>query len=111
MAESRTPSQQILDKSMTEEDFQAQIVKLAETHGWHVWHDHDSRRNSEGLPDLLLLRGQMMLWFECKTERGVTSDGQSAFIRRLNLVKEVHADVVRPRHMDQIIDVLSKAKR
>jgi hypothetical protein len=97
--------------AQSEADFQAQIVELAESLGWKVWHDQDSRCNRAGLPDLELLRGATMLRLELKTEKGIVSGAQEAYIARLKLVRFVVADVVRPSHWDELVDVLRRAKR
>jgi hypothetical protein len=94
-----------------EADFQAQIVELAESVGWAAWHDNDARRNRAGLPDLELLRGATMLRLEVKTEDGKVSGAQEAYIARLKRIKFVHADVVRPSHWDQLVEILQGAKR
>ena len=39
-----------LTKLITEKDFMAQVVALAQTLGWRVWHCHDSRRSAAGFP-------------------------------------------------------------
>ena len=49
-----------------EERFQQAVVELAELLGWHVWHDHDSRRNRPGLPDLILFRPPRLIFAEIK---------------------------------------------
>lgn len=94
-----------------EADFQAQVIELAESLGWACWHDNDSRRNRAGLPDLELLRGATMLRLELKTEKGIVSLAQQAYIDRLNLVRFVMADIVRPQHLDQLVDTLRRAVR
>ena len=98
-------------KATTEAQYQKQIVDLAEACGWLVWHDFDPRRNPAGLPDLLLVRGPVLLFLEVKTEKGKVRPEQEAFIGRLKQVKRVSADVVRPRHWDQLAEVLRSAKR
>ncbi len=97
--------------AQTEAEFQAAVVELAESLGWKVWHDNDSRRNRAGLPDLELLRGASMLRLELKTEKGKVSGAQEAYINRLNQVRFVVADVVRPSQWDQLVDILQGAKR
>lgn len=94
-----------------EADFQAQVVELAETLGWACWHDNDSRRNRAGLPDLELLRGATMLRLELKTEKGIVSPAQEAYIDRLKQIKFVYAAVCRPRHWDEIAETLRGAAR
>ncbi len=94
-----------------EADFQQQIVELAESLGWAVWHDNDARRNRAGFPDLELLRGATMLRLEVKTAKGIVSDAQQAYIDRLNLVKFVTAAVVRPCNFEALTDTLRRAAR
>jgi Holliday junction resolvase-like predicted endonuclease len=106
-----TNARAVLDRAESEADLQAKIVAFAEMHGWHVWHDNDSRRNREGLPDLLLLRGATLLFIEVKTEKGAVSPAQRAFISRLKQVKYVDADIVRPHNFDELVDVLKAARR
>src|SRR5690606_3109708 len=55
--------------ALTEAQFQRQVVDLARLRGWWVFHDHDSRRNPAGLPDLLLLRDRLVV-AELKTTSG-----------------------------------------
>lgn len=98
-------------KATTEANFQRVIVEIAEANGWWVYHVYDSRRSNPGFPDLLLLRGATMLLLECKSEKGKASPEQEAVIQRLKQVKYVEADIVRPRHADQIAAVLRSAKR
>ena len=104
-------ARQLLDAAQSEADYQEQIIQLAEDTGWLVWHDTDSRRNSAGLPDLLMVRGPVLLFIEVKTEKGKVSPEQEAFINRLKQVKYVDADVVRPHQWEQIAQVLRSAKR
>ncbi len=94
-----------------EKDYQAQIVEAAELEGWHVFHVYDSRRSAPGNPDLELIRGATMLRLEVKSEKGKVKLPQQAYIDRLNQVKYVVADVVRPSHWDQVLDTLKRAAR
>lgn len=106
-----TTARQVLDAAESEADFQANVIKIAEANGWAVWHDNDPRRNTAGLPDLILIRGAVLLWLELKTEKGKESGAQKAFIKRLQQVKYVSADVVRPHDMDRIVQVLTSKRR
>ena len=98
-------------KATTGAQYQKQIVDLAEACGWLVWHDNDPRRNSAGLPDLLMVRGPVLLFLEVKTEKGKVRPEQEAFIGRLKQVRYVNAEGVRPRDWEQIAAVLRSAKR
>lgn len=58
-----------LDATMSEADWQRQVVAFAEANGWTCWHDHDARRNDSGLPDLLLIR-ERVIFAELKRQGG-----------------------------------------
>ena len=89
----------------TERQFQGMVINLAALNGWTVWHDHDSRRNSAGFPDLILLRGPRLIVAELKVDRrrktGTTYPGLTTRAQRwmLSLFKEAGAEAVvwRPR--------------
>lgn len=68
--------------ALTEAQWQQQVVDLARLRGWWVWHDHDSRRNQAGLPDLILVR-ERVVYVELKTERGRVRPGQVEVMARL----------------------------
>ena len=75
-------------KYITEADFQAAVIELAEAQGWKVAHFHDSRRwvpdprhgagggkwvgdaQAKGWPDLVLVRGRVSLFVELKRDGG-----------------------------------------
>jgi hypothetical protein len=95
----------------SEAQFQRQVIDLAETLGWAVRHNADSRRTQAGEPDLELLRGATMLRWELKTDTGVVKPAQEAYIDRLNLVRFVYASVIRPHDMETIADTLRRAAR
>jgi hypothetical protein len=56
--------------------FQALVVEVLERSGFLVWHDHDSRRNEAGLPDIIAVREHRLVWIELKTERGTLRQRQ-----------------------------------
>ncbi len=104
-------AREAVDLAKSEADFQAQIVDLAELNGWWTWHDNDSRRNKAGFLDLFILRGAVLLCLEVKTEKGDISPKQQELVDKLKLVRIVQADIVRPRHWDQVVAVLTARAR
>ncbi len=65
---------------MTEAAFQRMVIKLASLYRWRVYHTHDSRRSQAGFPDLVLVRGQQLLFVELKTDTGKVMPEQWAWI-------------------------------
>jgi hypothetical protein len=100
-----------MTRSREEADFQAQIVELAEAAGWRSFHVYDSRRSNPGWPDLALWRGASMLFLEIKSETGKVTAEQEATIAQLKNVKFVTAAIARPRHFDEIAEMLKGAAR
>ncbi|WP_212743928.1 hypothetical protein, partial [Glutamicibacter sp. V16R2B1] len=66
--------------------------------------DHDSRKNTSGLPDWLFLRDRAV-WAELKNETYKASPAQLAFAATLRRAgQEVH--LWRPRHRQIVLEVL-----
>ena len=51
---------------VSEKDFQATLVEVAEALGWLVYHTWNSRHSAAGFPDLVLLRGDREVIAELK---------------------------------------------
>ncbi|MDE3097635.1 MAG: VRR-NUC domain-containing protein [Chloroflexota bacterium] len=101
----------LLTASEPEGDFQARVVTLAETTGWRWWHDYDSRRNARGFPDLVLVRGEHLVFAELKTARGSLTREQRIWLVALTRVANASGGAVsvyhwRPGDWSQIERVL-----
>ena len=106
-----TDARKVLDAAMPEIDFMAQIIECAEACGWWVFHVHDSRRSNPGWPDLVLLRGVVMILLEIKAKKGRRRPEQIAVIARLKQVKYVFADFAEPSNWPEIEAVLKSPTR
>lgn len=91
---------------MRERDFQAMVEQAAGYLGWMTYHVWDSRRSNPGWPDLVLLKGNRMLIWELKTERGRVRPEQDVWIAALNQVPGVEARIVRPSEWDDLLVML-----
>ena len=89
------------DMALDEKAFQAQVVALARTLGWMVYHPFDSRRSARGYPDLTLVKDGRLIYAELKTERGRLTDDQRGW---LDALRETPAEVYlwRPSDWDSI---------
>lgn len=99
-------ARQTLDAVVPEKEFQGQVVDLAMLRRWRVWHDHDSRRNAAGLPDLLLLRPPRLVFAELKTEKGRLSAEQRTWLDELGRCPGVEVHVWRPGDWAEIEETL-----
>ena len=86
---------------MKEKDFQAQVIRIAKALGWLIYHTYDSRRSEPGFPDLVMVRGDRILYRELKTEKGRLAPHQKIWGEKLS---EAGADyeVWRPSMRDEI---------
>lgn len=92
--------------SMTEKEWQQLILDFARLRQWLPYHTFDSRKSAAGFPDLVLVRGDRLIFSELKTERGKVSDAQQEWIDALNQVPRAEVYVWRPSHWDSVQDVL-----
>src|SRR5690242_3351592 len=119
----RTPPRRATDAELTtlvaglesEAGFQAWVIERAGHFGFEAWHDHDSRRNRRGLPDLILVRPAKagrpgrLIFAELKRQRGRLSVEQQVWVAMLATCPcEVY--VWRPSDRTEIERVLGLAE-
>jgi hypothetical protein len=66
--------------------FLATVTELATLTGWLVYHTYDSRRSQAGFPDLVLARGDRLIFAELKTDKGRIRPAQIEWLDRLGAV-------------------------
>lgn len=101
----RRPATRPTKPVISERDWQQTVCDFAQLTRWAVWHDHDSRRNAPGWPDLTLLRPPRIVFAELKTERGRLRPAQQTMIDLLRACgQEVY--VWRPADWPQVMETL-----
>ena len=78
------------------EDFQPQVVKLAQLCGWRPYHTHDSRRSAAGFPDLILIKDGELIAAELKVAARTSSPEQLHWLGAFDGVPGCVAIVWRP---------------
>jgi len=91
---------------VTEKEFLQQVRELASLCGWLVYHTYDSRRSPEGFPDLVLVRGDKVIFAELKSEKGRVRPEQRMWLDALEKVRRSEACLWRPNDWDRIVEVL-----
>jgi len=91
---------------MTEKEFLQQVRDLAKLCGWLVYHTYDSRRSPEGFPDLVLVRGNKVVFVELKAAKGRVTPSQRVWLDALEKVQQVETHLWRPVDWDEIAEVL-----
>lgn len=93
--------------NLTEKEWQSKVTDLATLHGWRWYHTHDSRRSPSGFPDLVLVRGDRVIFAELKKENGKVSPHQTAWLTALTATPaEVY--VWRPSDWPDVLKVLAR---
>lgn len=96
----------------TEKEFQASVIELARVNGFRDYHTHNSRHSAAGFPDLVLVRGDRLIFAELKTERGRVSEAQRAWLDDLTAValacSGVEVYIWRPSHWPHIARALAR---
>ena len=90
----------------SEKGFQRAVVELAALCGWRAFHDYDSRRNTAGFPDLVLVRPPRLIFAELKSERGRVRREQRDWLEELAQCG-VEVALWRPSDWDCIVKILS----
>jgi hypothetical protein len=96
----------VLDREMSERAFQDAILDLAALYGWRAYHTHDSRRSQAGFPDLVLVRGQRVVFAELKREGKKPTAEQQRWLDALAATGAVEAYLWRPSDWPEIELVL-----
>jgi len=105
---------QVVPIEPSEREFQASVIAAARLRGWLVYHTHDSRRSQPGFPDLVLVRGRQIMFWELKASRGRLTPEQSVWLDALEAVvpdPEVAAAVVRPDDWEWVLEQLHRGAR
>ena len=102
MAEARAA----VDAAMSEAEWQKQIEDYATMHDWLWYHTHNSRWSPAGFPDLVLVRGETVIFLEAKTIKGKMKTAQMVWMERLKKATQVRAAVVRPSDWDTLEEQL-----
>lgn len=94
-------------QGITEKVFQSQIIQLAKTLGWRVYHPFLSKWSERGWPDLALAneRQRRVLYAEIKREGGKLTDDQAEWLRLLSVCGE-EAYYWFPSDWDTIVKIL-----
>lgn len=95
-------------RSITEKDWQAQIIEVLNRFKYRVFHEYDSRRNQPGYPDLAALHNAGDFFFvELKREMGKLTPEQIEVIAALERAG-VTVFVWRPSQFDEVVTILQQ---
>lgn len=73
---------------VSEAELQTNVMQMAKVLGWLTYHTHDSRRSPRGFPDLVMVRGERLIFAELKRQNGKYRPGQREWLAALDRVAE-----------------------
>ena len=84
--------------------WQATIMRVLKDAGYLAFHVHDSRRSPSGWPDVAAIKptGGTLYLCELKTETGIVSQAQQAWLTALAGCTGVVAEVWKPAMLQEI---------
>lgn len=93
--------------------FHSWLATTARKFGWRVAHHktggrkHAPDADTKGFPDFVMIRGERVLWVECKGDKGTLSDEQREWFDALMRAgQDVY--VWAPRDVEEALAVLSR---
>ncbi len=97
-----------LAPQQSEASFQRAVIEYARLQGFRVGHVHDSRRqvrpgvlvgdrDAAGIPDLIMVRGETVVFAELKSAKGRLRPEQTAWLDALVVVAEAAPEHVKIR--------------
>lgn len=92
----------------SEKSFMARVVQYARLCGWEVHHEFDSRRSSDGWPDLQLVRAERYVLAELKREGEKPRPEQERILELLRRVPGLEVYVWSPSSWPEIIRILGR---
>ena len=92
--------------SITERDFQRQVLDLAGILGWTVYHPMLSKWSERGWPDLAMVRPPRFVLAELKRESGKTSPDQDRWLAMLGACPGIEVYLWRPSDIETVATVL-----
>jgi len=95
-----------IDSSMTEEEWLQQVRELARLKGWLNYHTRSSRRSDPGFPDLVLVRGDRLIFAELKREKGRLTESQRIWLEALGAT-DAESYIWRPSDWERVEEVLA----
>lgn len=101
-------------RAIPEREWQNQVHRLAQSLGWKYYHAPDNRpingriqKVVAGFPDLVMVKGNRLIFAELKRELGVVAEAQTLWLAALEATG-AECYVWRPSQMREVQEILSK---
>ena len=95
---------------MNEDAWLSQVREVAKLYRWLPYHTHRSDRSDPGFPDLVLVKGDRVIFAELKAEKGRIRPDQRTWLTALAGAGQEVA-LWRPSDLSTVLAVLGPAGR
>ena len=97
----------------SEKEFTARVRYEAQLAGWElIYHTWNSMHSAKGFPDLVMVKGERLIFAELKMRKGKVSLHQKEWLEGLGRVPGVEVYTWwYPDDIDTILDILSEHRR
>ena len=92
-------------RPLTERQWQTIVLRAARQFGWRSYHTLNSWGSVKGFPDLVLVRGNRLIFAELKSNKGKVSPEQHDWLYDLSAAR-AEAYVWWPADYDTVLDLL-----
>ena len=92
--------------TISEKDFQNQIIKLATICGWKVHRNWTEMHSPKGWPDIVAARLSRLIIAELKSDKGKVTPEQQEWLDLLYGTGKVEVFVWRPNNFEEIVEIL-----
>ena len=91
---------------MNERELEADIKELAGVFHWQYYHTWRSIHSAAGFPDVVMVRGDRVIFAELKSEKAKVSPRQQEWLDALTGTGKVEVYLFRPENWDRIVEIL-----
>ena len=92
---------------ISEKDWSQTVYDAARWLNWRAYRVLNSRGSTPGVPDLMLLRGDRLIFAELKTATGKVSAAQTEWLAALSVVAGVETYIWRPSDWPNVERILT----
>jgi len=106
--------------AISEKAFSQQVVDLAQVLGWRIAHFRPARTakgwrtpvsaDGAGFPDLVMVRGDRLIFAELKSEKGRLMLAQQEWLDLLAGTGKAEVFLWRPSDFEEIVEILQEVK-
>ncbi len=93
-------------KPLPERQWQTVVLRYARRHGWRFYHPLNSWGSAKGFPDLVLVRGERLIFAELKSDKGRAKPEQTEWLQAV-AAAGAESYLWRPADVECVVETLA----